>query len=322
MQRYLSNKLLWAVIILLGLLIVLVLALLITNRQAASQGTSVTAGEQPELMQLLDPDDPDNPYRGQYTAYDYWVFEHVVIPGTEEQEKHPSEMTPEEIRAQFAKTNKPANWMDTGATVYEGKYLVPFQVAIRDHHEALKNHTTDTRAQKTTAVRVKGVLDPELKATFRKQANRIDAGFYPPIPTWLAENPPRQAMLLPNGYILTQGLLGAWAETAGKGFGVEEEYEIAHGYYDLDGNLIREQQHGWLGLADGTTKEQQPPGHAIWIRDGYWKFIDDGTGALIAIWDYDGTPLASEEDAVPRDPHNFTWLSGLQIMDYYEAMHE
>jgi hypothetical protein len=40
------------------------------------------------VLALRDVDDPANPYRGQYTAYDRWYLDNYVAQVTPEEEKH------------------------------------------------------------------------------------------------------------------------------------------------------------------------------------------------------------------------------------------
>jgi len=310
------------VTILLCILFQLIAGCTGVDEKSTKKETLLTSGTQSVTLELLALDDPDNPYREQYTAYDRWVFEHVVIPGTEEPVKLPSEMTQEEIHALALGTDQPMNWYETSARVYDESILVPFQISMRDNHEAIKNHTKSELANRSTIVRVKGVLDPELRKVFRREADRIVAGYYPPVPAWLAENPPKRVMLLPDGRVLTEGLLGDWDKEDEEGGCCGDSVQGTYALYDISGTLQAARQSGWLGLLDNSTEAEQPQGHAIWTDDGYWKFYDRETDGLIAVWDFDGTPLASEEDTVPRDPHFFRWISGSLARTYYNVLND
>src|SRR5512133_2596081 len=94
---------------------------------------------------------------------------------------------------------------------------------------------------------------------------------YPPIPEWLAKNPPESAMLLPNGDVVTSGLLGSGAATSKPGCCDGGSGVFAR--YDKMGSLVRavNGQHWWWLYYEGAESDK-PNGLMVSSLDGYIQF--------------------------------------------------
>jgi hypothetical protein len=132
-------------------------------------------------------------------------------------------------------------------------------------------------------------------------------------------------LLLPNGDVITVGLLGSGSETAA-GNETEKVTGCCGGNsslplvrYNSDGTPIATtNRHHWWYLYYDVEVEPIPTGVMVDRSDGYIRFTDGIDGGLLSIWTYDGRPVATEAEAIPLDRHSFTWLRKRAIEKYFE----
>jgi hypothetical protein len=295
------------------------------ERSASSTDGRVAVATKSNVISLMALDDPTNPYRGQYRAWDYWVYENVGTRSAELTDKKPTDMTREELEAYVFNRGHPPNWTERKARVYESGVLVPYVVSLADFEQARASNTTEELAAKSRFVTASGEMDPQLKADMQEAGYAAQARFYPEIPEWLVNDPPDAAMLLPNGEIVTEGLLHEGDTTKTDDLGSKSGCcggtGSIYARYDADGDLLAAKTGGWWGLYYDTDRLGKPEGNPVLTQDGYMKFFDE-SGALLSIWDYDGTKIGSEGEAVPRDPHYFTMATGVFWKHLYDAVHD
>src|SRR5262245_54353325 len=110
-QAKVSSKIALHAALATAAMVALTITLLLCPRMAsADPATAVPievgmTGAGPVYLQPLDV--PGNPYAGQYSDYDRWVYEHARIVPTEEIQKY---YDYESAEAEAWRTTKPANW--------------------------------------------------------------------------------------------------------------------------------------------------------------------------------------------------------------------
>ena len=300
-------------------LILLAVYLISCNTGREHLGGNLKDASSTGSIVLADLDDDSNPYKGQYKAWDRWVFEHAGAEDPYKIDKPPEEMTPEERTAYVFRNNYPSNWTECKATVLDEKYLIPFEISIYEGREAYANHTADEYYSTVNVITARGVMNPNLNDEMLVRGEEITAEFYMPIPEWLAKNPPKAAMLLPNGDIVTDGLLGS----AGNEEDHHESGSCCGGtslycLYSENGELLRTNNNFWWFLYHNEA--ECPTGSMVASPDGYVRFYNDA-GELDSIWDFDGIKLESEEAATPRSPYHFEMLGSNSIVRFFAASH-
>jgi hypothetical protein len=222
------------------------------ERSASSTDGRVAVATKSNVISLMALDDPTNPYRGQYRAWDYWVYENVGTRSAELTDKKPTDMTRQELEAYVFHGGNPPNWTERKARVYDNGILVPYLVSIADFEQARSSNTSKELEAKSSFVTACGEMDPQLKADMQQAGYAAQAAFYPEIPEWLVSNPPDAAMLLPNGEVVTEGVVGGDTTDDGAVLGSKAGCCGGSGSifarYDAAGNLLAAKTGGWWGL--------------------------------------------------------------------------
>lgn len=263
-------------------------------------------------------EDPENPYRDEYKPWDYWFFDHLLAEIPEY--KLWSQLTDAEKAERIAKRKAGMGWSSMRYLLDGSGFVIPFEKGIRMHEEGVEDNTFLDLGHSGNWVIAEGEIDPEMHQAMWEASYKVSAEFYPEIPSWLAENPPFEAIFLPNGDVVTHGLLGDFKKEGeaasccgGKGSVVAR--------YDHDGNLIRTLKDSlWFYLYYDADLNPEPVGLPSTSRDGYTTFRDERTGSLLSVWDWDGTQLPTTEPAW-RDPHPYIWLNASYLVNLYEASH-
>ena len=264
-----------------------------TGADAVKARTS-TGAEAVEVRKL---DDPANPYLGQYELWDQWVYEHMVS------------------RPKAWKLGEyPENWDTLSAMVDKNGYMIPMLESTRQKEIAISNGEQDGYFNSSYYVYGEGELPKNILDGFTKEANRIRAGFTPPIPTWLVENTPSMAMLFPNGDVITLSELGDASMDCCSGR-KQTWYR-----YNSSGEFTGQSKVTWWEIyyTEKHGEESWPEGDFENRMDGYVLFKDRATGQILSAWDYDGTRLDSEVPPPFRDPHPFMYLNQYFIIAFYE----
>jgi hypothetical protein len=262
-------------------------------------------------------DDPRNPYKDQYGPWDRWLYENLEpvensgagdsVANTMEQLKHD--------------ISQPNTWTGLRGQVTAEGYLVPLTVVHKRFEDRCGAGTVEQSSTDERWVIAKGMMDPECYAAMHQSTDRISAAYYHTIPDWLIKNPPSSAMLLPNGDVITNGLLNDTSQPSSKdccGGGGSSIFAR----YDLNGNLIStvKGRHWWYLYYEG--KESNPPdGMMVASRDGFVEFTSPNQAEVLSRWDWNGKRLDLSQQVVHRDRHPFTFLSATQLRKYYEATH-
>lgn len=290
---------------------------------------------------------PDNPYAGMYSAYDLWVFENYDTAQPE--------------------TSEPASKkLPDGVFVYSSEvsaegFLVPRHLGLHERKPAGGSKTVREMIEENMDrysgaakagmvnhqywLKATGSLPPEVEQARLLDEKRQLASYSLPIPAWLGENAPMQAIVMPTGEILCYGPLGlevAQTEELENLFGVVPGFKWYR--YSDDGKLL-----GQTGYCDyGSSQDwiklyYTPPGP----ESGANTFYNMGDGTVIALksgggpaslqksmegyvpeWEfiaaytYDGQPLGLDDKLPNRGNNSLLPISQDRLADIYQAQLE
>lgn len=142
---------------------------------------------------MRDLDAAGNPYAGQYAEFDRWAYDHYVNPSSRR------------FRKVFATDNPPA--INTFFIQVDSQgYVVPMATQLK---WMLNPPGKDEQSPCKCSFYCAGDLDPQLQAWLQAATVAQLAQAAPPIPRWLADNPPRWASAVPGGEFVTFGRLGS-----------------------------------------------------------------------------------------------------------------
>jgi hypothetical protein len=270
-----------------------------------------------KLVVVRSIDDPENPYREEYKEWDRWFWDHLLEKAPEQ--KLYRDMTEEEKALKEAHRQLGMGWTGVMHRVDERGFFIPLERSMREREEAISAGKLDERDNSGQWVMAEGEIDPEMHQASWDAGFAVSAEYYPPIPAWLAANPPYEALLLPNGDVVTWGLLGITDRDYNYGPNINSLYAR----YDKDGNLIAKvEDKGWFMLyydPEGTGRPL-PDGEYEDREDGYFMYRDPYSGGLLSVWNWDGTPMPPVEPPW-RDPHPFRLLRANMLQDMYSAVH-
>lgn len=275
-----------------------------------------------EIIRVRPPDDPENPYAGQYDDWDLWLYQNAGRENLEQASQWSEQMNerrgqiaalvkageevPEKLLAPPFMPDDPEDpWQRFQVEVTPEGWPLPMRVlwertsARRYAQVDLRGERFLPRPPRGPEFSAGGVIPAELQAQMDSAKRRSLNAQLPALPDWLAANPPAALVLLPNGEIVTMGPLG--------GYDAEQPYrrikdlpEEQRGWfrYSAEGKLLDQYMHAgydWVRLYHDehefikTNAEasglvcSEPLGFLI-VRDG-----EDGP--IRSIYDYDGTQL-------------------------------
>ncbi|MCB1217117.1 hypothetical protein KDL44_06975 [bacterium] len=268
-----------------------------------------SAAEESSMIPLLKgPFAAGNPYIADYIAVDHWLF------------------------AQLAAGLAPRNMQDvrkpgfTGLTVYidpEG-YMIPQLSARRIRHEEMRGGT-DTVLDDYVCLHVAEVLPEAIRNELLLAQGLLDGSYHERVPDWLGSDPALDAMLLPEGYVVTRrsrtsevleelrAADGSFPEGALKQAIDAWEYSM----YGEDGSLLG-REHSLPGLYFALAGLELPAGEARMTEQGYFVFLD-GDSSLGQVYDYDLQPLATRAMDQSRDSHPFIFIRPEELRMMYAA---
>ena len=262
-------------------------------------------------------DDPHSPYAGRYREWDNWIAQHCVCVSTGWTQQMTRTPGTSEIVFQ--------------TTVDGNGFVLPLLEYYRQR-EAASSRTQRERFQMNSVfVTALGEMESAEFDQTRAAIAEIIASFYPKIPDWLAQKPPKKAVLLPNGDIATYGPLGSGLtlNQANGGKKTEPTKEGCCGGNDPENGWYRysstgeplgftNRGHWWYLYYDLDLSGPTPGDDSLIQGDGYTVCRDKKSGDVLAIYDWDGALL---DTTVPpeRDAHSFTALKPSAIIMYHQA---
>jgi hypothetical protein len=266
-------------------------------------------------------DNSDNPYKGQYQAWDKWTFDNQrgVVRGA---------------RASSAIKGPEGTEMLMCSEVTENGYLVPFLVHERQLEQTMTTLTdwegNSPDSESVILVVSVGEMPQALQDAAHQAAQDIRAEYFREIPKWLVDLLPERSVLLPNGEIVARialSKLGLSDETAQLALKQEpdrrpyRDSDSTSGWarFDSAGKLLGYTRLGhWWYLYFDAGANPLPAGEVHMQPDGYTVIRSLADKSLIATYDYDGTRLDTPPGA-PRDLHYFSQLMPQILVQCYDA---
>ena len=286
-----------------------------------------------DAREILPPDDPANPYLGEYREWDDWLLGQFGERNPREME-HNERMFKEMQEAVEAKQAageevtqadyrhvpyaKPEDdpWEEYEIPVDDDGWIIPAHLypAIEAEYytEPWDARQRGRRPEPGGySLKVGGVMPEEMLAGYEAACKApIESGF-PVVPAWLAGVPVLMVVFVPNGDIVTLGPLGYRnAENYVLAFQPQAwgEDERAWYRYDAAGNLLDSyatKGDDWQALyyPQWNTLKTNALDTGLEARDsyGYLVISDPATGECKAVFDYDGMPVD------PNSPVDRPW---------------
>jgi hypothetical protein len=288
------------------------------GKEPATQGVNSdragkTAGASSIHHYNIPRQDGNNPYSGRYSHRDLWVIEHAVA------ETDSSKPNPEGVE-------------QLSGIVDGDGYLIP-EIEHSDQVElALTQgvYLQQMELDRTREVRAIGQPYTSFNTeaiAYHAARMKTRAKYCPRIPKWLADNPPAECQIFPDGSVVSVGLLGGIVPL------VNDNY-VAPGFalYSPQGKFIKSTEYDWYLLFMSPsqmavmTADAESRGWDGEILDSFGMGLAgmcDKAGELVALYNYDGTPLTPlDVMSHKRDMHNFLPIKASQIKELYALQQE
>jgi hypothetical protein len=259
-------------------------------------------------------DDPANPYRSQYGEWDYWCVANA------------KPMTGQDW-ADWSDGKVPATRRMISYGVDKDGFPVPLMEQRRQQIERLHDTTQKPESTCVVSFGVYGDIPPEVDTRMLAAEMALKAPYVPPLPRWLAKQPPLWALVLPNGEIVTAGKLGS-----GRMFDMSYTRTLKENLppykcyrYSAEGKLLGQTETGqqWYTLfwpkAAEVLSQYSPDETIYWIENGYVIVRNFKDWSNAAVFDYDGTPLPADTNTALRDANVWNGWYGREIPLLYEA---
>jgi len=238
---------------------------------------------------VRDLDDPANPYRDKYGAWDRWLVEHAASPSFDDMQAYMAGKAPE-------------GYIYVRPTVTPEGWLVPQLDELR----SLLQQQTDYAAYQARpscilSFSASGVADPQLARAMEHARLSIWAAALPKAPAWIVSAMPKRVILLPDGGAVTYGPLGSGAgpvDAATWRYDKAGNPEVYY-RYDAGGHELGHSAPGqpWQELfMPGYTQDillgAARQGLIPVVLNGYTILADQAGGEPQQVYDYTGAELA------------------------------
>ncbi len=266
---------------------------------------------------MRDLDDPQNPYLGQYSEWDYWCLANANPMNSEDW-------------SEWSDGNVPATRRMVSYGVDKDGFPVPLLTQRQQQMERLHDASLAPENACVVSFMVYGDIPPELDERMLAAEMQLKARYAPGIPQWLAQEPPLWALVLPTGEVVTAGELGA-----GRDFDMNYTRKLKADLppyscyrYSAAGELMAQTKPGeqWYTLfwpESATVLGQYNPDDTIyWIENGYVVVRDYRNWTVAALYDFDGSPLPVDTNMAARDANVWTGWYGREIPLLYAAQHQ
>ncbi len=266
---------------------------------ARNNENTSTQGKQVALKSL---DDPANPFKGDYGAWDYWAAENFIA-------------TPEaEINPDLLSIQSDREWT-MRVQLDDEFHLVPMLTTLE---EELRSASTPTDPGSINVYWVcKGEISEETREDYYKEMRKLQALYYPKVPVWLAKvrevsheggnevddklhSDDLRIRFMPNGDIVSNMSLGRESLPT---------TEYHHYRYNSEGVYVSgTNSSNIIHLYKADFNE--PELHLTELPGALFGYsIEQGAQQFDQIYDYDGTVL-------PAETNCRTYRSQLDGVDY------
>lgn len=262
---------------------------------------------------MRDLSDRESPYRGQYEEWDVWCFEHA------------RDLDSEAVMAYY-RGEAPEGWELLFNRVDVEGFVVPQRLSWRQQLERQHDPNYTPEVNCVFTLRGGGTPDAVMIQELNRMKAVLRAGFVPPIPAWLADAPPKWALLMPDGEVVAWGPLGQGGNYALPSH-LQEPWSPEEAYYrySADGTLLGQTRAGarWYELYftgyEQLAAEIEDNGWVRWECNGYLMLSDPQTRRLLAVYDYTGEELPLGTDVYGGRRARYHWFVGADIPLIYEA---
>lgn len=298
-------------------------------------------------IELRPLDDPANPYSGQYSAYDRWVWEHLVFAPTPSELKY--FLNSSGLEAEAFRAGYPAGWSLERAQVSAEGWLRPSKLGNSPFPEpgrSLRDFVAQGRSayshSANPSVYAAGVLPAAMEAVRETDKLYWLASLAPPIPAWLGEHPPLSSILLPNGEVIALGPLDLHLEGNPGWNPWERNFYLEGGQwrrYSPEGRLLGSRSSmdfnsaGWRELYGLTLEAEFAALNASQSRSMHFagRFLVlaghnadtpealAGGDAFMAAFDYDGRRVSLDLILTAEDLSACQPIPQQSLAQYYAA---
>jgi hypothetical protein len=257
-------------------------------------------------------DDPENPYRDDYKAWDLWIYMH--------------ELTVLEAQGISNPGIGRDGWNYYSMSVDENGFPVPRLMATRDRYERLK-HGSDANTEAgrcTHSIQAMGAMDFDMQHRMQLAEDAVLGEYLPEIPQWLVRGAPEWAMILPDGEVVTRGPVGSMEQLAPAA--AADQFECYY-RYSPEGVLVDKTELGqlWLQLfwdADRVIAKYNSDKVYFVDRNGYLVVISTDTRKTAALYDLDGSRLNTSHPLDDRDGTRFYKIRGDELLRAFKAQQQ
>jgi hypothetical protein len=279
-------------------------------------------------IRVLPRDAADNPYRGQYTAWDDWVWQQYAARNPNEKLGAPGQSIAQPV-------NYYSVWRELWLPVDAQGALLPLAQAglaearsrLGFDHRSPRGWDWRTGAYQFNA---NGELDDAQWTQFMAEKLRLTLALYPTAPDWLASQPAAHVVFVPNGDIVTYGPLGSFDTAPDTKYADRFKAGATAPWYvyGADGQLKGTVPSGgeWVQFYRSDALKAQlaadtAAGRFVNVVDGitvvfagptyttdanhYIHWVEPQP-ALVAAYAWDGTPLDTAQPLTLPDYHNVT----------------
>ena len=241
---------------------------------------------------MRDLDDPANPYREKYGAWDRWLYSNARNPSMEEMQA-------------FMSGTAPEGYIYLRPTVTEEGWLIPQLEELRTQFQQQTDYLAyRTRPSCVLSFSSSGVADLETARGLEQARLKLWAELLPHAPAWLASAMPKRVVLLPDGGAVTYGPLGSASkvsDAASFRYDAEGNPEVYY-RYDAEGKEVSRTVPGqpWQELfLPGYTQDvllaAAKNGMIPIVLNGYTILASQATADPVTVYDYTGAQLQPAE---------------------------
>lgn len=225
-------------------------------------------------------DHPDNPYRDAYGPWDAWMLANCTI---------------DDLPVDFDISEMPEGWRGYILRVNADGWVLPQTLMINGRLDSASQGEYSKFEAFPFAAYAMGVMPPEMKAQYDAAIGAVYREYYPPVPDWLADNPPARTTLLPDGrFIGESSLLDLDEVDADTGEGSSTGSGQVYALYSHDGQLLATAQDFWMQLTVSAADLDEMDNYGMLHTAYNYRYIaakDRTTGEITKAWDYDGTEV-------------------------------